>query len=129
MQETIEELLVTVDQGVQFMGECEYHMEVRSINDLSPALVHPDLLLDCLAAGTVPVAAGIIMGFQMAAVRTLGKIDSELSGFTVHDGTGSFLLGSRLELPGSRVFPIGEFPYPPDLHLTHGTHLPSGQEG
>ena len=129
VQEAIEELLVAEDQGVQFMGEREYHMEVRCINDLCPALIHPELLVDCLAVGTAAVAAGIIMEFQMAAVRALGEISPEPSGFTVHDGMGSFLLDRGLELSGSIVFPIGEFPYPPDLQITHGTHLPSGQEG
>jgi hypothetical protein len=125
VQETTKKLLVIVDQGIKFMGECEYHMEVRCINDLCPALIHPDLLLDCLA---VAAAAGIIMEFQMFAVWALREIGSEPSGFTVHDGMGGFLLNMGLNVPGSLVFPIGEFPYPSDLQVTHGVHLPSGRK-
>lgn len=48
--------------------------------------------LDCLTVGAVPAAAGIAMVFQAAAVRTLGNVVAESSGFTVEDGTRCFLL-------------------------------------
>lgn len=92
MEEPIKKLLVTVDEGIQFMGKCEYHMKVRGIDHFCPAFVYPDFFLYSLTVGTVPVAAGVIVKFHMPAVRALGDIYPELSGFTVQDGPGGFTL-------------------------------------
>ena len=92
MQEVIQEFLITVEQGIQFMRKGENHMEVGSIDDFCPAFVHPDFLIHSLAVGAAAVAAGIIVEFRMPAVRALGNIDSEFSGFTVQDRLGSFAL-------------------------------------
>ena len=61
MEQPIKKLLITVDQRVKFVGECEHHMEVRGVNNFRPALVHPDLFEDGLTVGAVPVPAGIIV--------------------------------------------------------------------
>ena len=33
MEQSVKELLITVDQGIEFMGESKHHVEVRGIND------------------------------------------------------------------------------------------------
>lgn len=75
VEKAIEKLLVAVKQGIQIMRKGKNHMEVRGVNDFSPAFIHPDLFLHGLAVGAVAVTAGIIVEFNMAAVRALGKID------------------------------------------------------
>lgn len=92
MEKPVEKLLVAQEQWVQFMRKGENHMEVGSIDDFCPAFVHPDFLIHSLAVGAAAVAAGIIVEFRMPAVRALGNIDSEFSGFTVQDRLGSFAL-------------------------------------
>lgn len=74
------------------MWKGEYHMEVGSINDFCHAFVYPDLLIHSLTVWAAAVTAGIIVEFHMPAVRALGNIDSEFSGFTVQDRLGNFAL-------------------------------------
>lgn len=86
MKKAIEEILVAVDQRSEFMGKCEYHMEIRGIDHFSPAFIYPEFLIDSLAVGTAAVTAGIVMDFDVSAVRTLGNVAAELTGFAVKDG-------------------------------------------
>ena len=65
------------------MWKSEYYMEIRCINDFSPAFVDPNLFVDSLTTGAVPVPAGIVMELQMSAVRALGNVNTQISGFTV----------------------------------------------
>lgn len=67
------------------MREGKYHMKVRGVNDFSPAFIYPDLFLYGLAVRAAAVTAGIIVEFDMPAVRTLGNMGSELSGSAVQD--------------------------------------------
>ena len=90
VKKPVEELLITVNQGIEFMGKGKYHMEVRGIDDLSPALIHPDFLLHSLAVRAVTVTAGIIMDFHVSTVRTLAQIETKPAGFTVYNGMGGF---------------------------------------
>lgn len=60
-------------------------MKVRGVNDFSPAFVHPDRFVDSLTVRTVTVTAGIVMEFQMTAVRTLGNVNTQSVRLTVHD--------------------------------------------
>ena len=53
------------------MGKSKNHMKVRRVYDLSPALIHPDFLKDGLTVRTAAVMAGVIVDFQMSAIRTL----------------------------------------------------------
>ena len=53
------------------MGSGKHHMEIGRVDHLSPALIHPDFLINSLAARTVSVPAGIIADLYMAAIRTL----------------------------------------------------------
>ena len=92
MEQSIKELLITVDQGIEFMGESKHHVEVRGINDFRPAFIHPDFFQDGLTVGAVPVAAGIIVEFHVSAFAALTDIESKPAGLTCQDGAGSFFL-------------------------------------
>ena len=92
VKEPIQEFLIAVEQGIQFMRKGEDHMKIGRINNLRPAFIDPDFFEDSLTAGTVAVPAGIIVDFQMAAVRTAADTVPEFSGLTVQDRTGSFAL-------------------------------------
>ena len=92
MEQVVKKLLVTIDQGVKFMGECKHHMEVRGVNDFRPAFIHPDFFQDGLTVGAVPVAAGIVVERYMSAFHARTGIDSEPAGLTCQDSAGSFLL-------------------------------------
>ena len=129
VEQSIEELLVTVDKAVQLMGKSKDDMEIRRIYHFSPPLIHPDFLIHSLAVGAVAVAAGIVMEFGMPAVGALGNVDAKGTGFTAHDGTGCFFLDIRLEAAGRAKCFIGKLPDLLDLRPVHGKHLPSGQKG
>lgn len=83
MEEAVKERLVTIEQEVEFMGQGKNDMEVRGIDDFSPAVINPEFFLDSLAVRAVTVFAGIIVYFHMAAVGTDREIATELTGFTV----------------------------------------------
>lgn len=53
------------------MRKRKNHMEVRGINDLGPALIHPDFLKDGLAVWAVTVTAGILVGLRVPAIAAL----------------------------------------------------------
>ena len=128
VEQSIEELLVTVDKAVQLMGKSKDDMEIRRIYHFSPPLIHPDFLIHSLAVGAVAVAAGIVMEFGMPAVGALGNVDAKGTGFTAHDGTGCFFLDIRLEQPGRIKIFIGKIPDLLDIKPGHRKHLPSGQK-
>lgn len=127
MKETIEELLIMIEQRSQFMWRRENNVEVRGVDHFRAAFIDPDLFLYGLAAGTVTVTAGIIVYFCVAAVRAYADIAAKFSGLTVKDGAGSFPLDLGLEMSGSVKLPIGKLPYPPDLQVSHEGHLRSDQ--
>lgn len=129
MEQAVKAFLVGINQGIEFMGEGKHHMEVGGVNDFRPAFIHPDFFEDCLAAGTVPVPAGIIMELHAAAFGACTDIDAEAAGFAGKDGTGSFLLLIGLEMSGLAELPIRIQPYFLNFEVTHGRHLPSGQKG
>ncbi len=124
VKKPVEELLITVNQGIEFMGKGKYHMEVRGIDDLSPALIHPDFLLHSLAVRAVTVTAGIIMDFHVSTVRTLAQIETKPAGFTVYNGMGGFPLYIHQVMPLCRIVIKGMFKYLPDFVITHGIYLP-----
>jgi hypothetical protein len=105
------------------------HMKVRGVNDFSPAFVHPDLFVDNLTVRTVTVTAGIVMEFQMTAVRTLGNVHTQSARLTVHDSSGSFFLDIRLERTRSTVIRIRRVPDLVYFGIIHVRHLPSCQKG
>ena len=102
---------------------------IRGIDHLGPAFIYPDLLIDGLAVWTVPVAAGIIVEFQMPAVGAAGDVDAEPAGFAVKDGQGSLFLDIGLEVTRGTVVLIGTVPNLLDAEVSHGEHLPSGRKG
>jgi hypothetical protein len=63
----VKKFLVAVNDRVQFLRDSENHMEVRSVQHIFPACVHPLFLRKFLAHGAAPVTAGIIMD------RTVGR--------------------------------------------------------
>ncbi len=95
MKEIIKELLVAVDQGIKVMRECKYHMKIRGIDYLCPALIHPEFLIDSLAVGAAAVFAGIVVDLCIAAVGALAERVSERTIFTVHDRMCRFFLNKR----------------------------------
>lgn len=128
MEEAIEKLLITIEQGIQLVWKGKNHMEIRGIDHFGPAFIHPDFLIDGLTAWTVTVPAGIVMEFQMPAAGAEGDVGAEPAGFAVKDSPGSFPLGIRLKMPGGTEVLIGIVPNLPDFHVTHGKHLPSGRK-
>lgn len=96
MQKTVEDLLIAIDQRVQFMWKGEYHMEVRGVDDFSFPFVYPDFFQNSLTVGAVPVSAGIVMDFHMSTIGALTDVVPELSGLTIKDGMRSFFLNVGL---------------------------------
>lgn len=92
MEQAVKELLIAIDQGIEFVGERKYYMEVRGIHDFRPAFIHPDLFEDSLTVGTVPVPAGIIVEFHVPASAAFADIHTETAGLAGKDRAGSFLL-------------------------------------
>lgn len=127
MEQTVKKLLVTIDQGVQFMRKSEHHMEIGSINDFCPAFVHPDLFIHSLTVGAVTVTAGIIVDFDMAAIRTDADIAAQCAGLAPEDGHGGLFLDIGQVIDGREVLPSG-LENLLDLTFCH-RYLPSYQEG
>ncbi len=138
VEEPVKDLLVGKDEGVQLMGEGKDHMEVRRVNDLGPAPVHPELLLDGLAVGAAAVVAGIIMGLHVAAVGAEAPVTAQLPGLAAHDGMCRLTLDIGLRGAGrreSRVSGKEDLLYlegaekPLHFFVMHGYHPRSGRRG
>lgn len=83
VEETVEEILVTVKERVQLMGKREDHVEVRGIDHFGPSFIDPDFFFDSLAVGAATVAAGVVVDFDMAALRTQAETVTEPAGLAV----------------------------------------------
>ena len=92
MEQPVKELLITVDQGIEFMRKSKHHMEVRGVNDFRPAFINPDFFQYSLTDGAVPVPAGIIVEFHVSAFAALADVDPKPAGLAGKDCAGSFLL-------------------------------------
>lgn len=110
------------------MGKSEHDMEIRSVDHFRPPFIHPDLLIDTLAAGAVSVAAGVVMDLHMATVCTAADVIAKGTGLTVEDRMGNFLLDIRLKGTGCTESFVGMFPDLLDGMLSHCRTL-SGQRG
>ena len=99
MEECIEKLLVTVEQGIELMWKCKDHMEIGRVNDFCPAFIHPDLLVYCLTVRAVTVPAGTVVEFKAPAVRALGNVDPQFPGLAGKDGPGPFLYRQGIPVP------------------------------
>ena len=90
------------------MREGKDHMEVGGVNNLGPAPVHPEFLLDGLAVGAAAVAAGIIVELQMPAVRTDRNIAPQFSGLFYYESFGLFavLILVQLAATGEAAFRV-----------------------
>ena len=128
VEQAVQELLVAVNERIELMWKGKYHMEVGSVNDLSPAFIHPDFFQDTLAFGAVPVAAGIVVESCVPAVCAPADVAAELTGLAVFYGTGSFSLDIRQagSLPG--ILLVRDFKDLADMMLSHRKHLPAGQK-
>ena len=103
MQQPIEDILVAVNEGVQLMWKSKDHMEVRGINDLSPAFIHPYFGGEGLAVRAATVTAGVIIELDMSAIRALANITAEPAGLAVHDGMGRLALNIGEETARGRI--------------------------
>lgn len=128
MKKPIKKFLVTIEQGIQLMRKSKDHMEVRGIDHFGSALINPDLFQDCLAVGTVPVTAGIIMYFCMPAFRAPGEISPKGTGLAVQDSERSFFLNIRLVMLPLAVIGIRKFPDLLDLKIIHAHILLKNQK-
>lgn len=96
VKQTVKELLIAVDQGIQLMGKRKYHMEIRRVNHLCSPLIHPDLFEYCLTVRTVTVAAGIIMDFCMPTVLADSQIAPGRGRLAAKNGRSRLFLNARL---------------------------------
>ena len=65
------------------MRKCKHYMKIRSLNDFSPAFIHPDFFLYRLTVRAAAAAAGILMDLHMPAIGTMAHVETKLPGFTV----------------------------------------------
>jgi hypothetical protein len=106
MHERVKEFLITVYKTVKIMRDGKYHMVIRCIYDLGPAFVHPEFFQDCLTVGTVPVTAGVEVGFSVATFITNAHVAAHVPGLASDDGIGGFHLfhgrmaGCGIAIPG-----------------------------
>ena len=128
MQEAVEELLVAVQKRVQVMGEGKDHMEIRGIDHLRTALIHPDQRVDCLAVGANAVPAGIVVGFGMPALCADTDVAPTFFGFAADDGECGILLyiGQTVGIHEGIKGSVENILY---SEIRHGRHLPAGQRG
>ena len=83
VEETVKQPLVCIKERVEFMWKREDHMEIRGIDHLGPAVIGPELFPDSLAVGAAAVAAGVVVDFDMAALRTAADAVTEPAGLAV----------------------------------------------
>lgn len=126
MEKAVEELLIGINERVQFCRHGKDQMEIRSVDDLRLAGINPEFFKDGLAAGTVAVAAGIVMHLYIPAFPTGIDIAAEFTGLAVHNGVSGFRLNvRRLEMQTEVM--ISEVKNL--LNFMHGAHLPEHQKG
>ena len=111
------------------MWESKHYVEIRRVNDFCPALIYPDFFVNSLAVRAIPVAAGIIVNLDMSTFCTLTDGIPQSSGFTIHDGSGSFFLYIGLKKIRITIIRIRKIPNLLYLRLIHGRYLPSYQRG
>ena len=126
MKQAVQQRLVGVDEWAKLRRDREDHVEIGSVDDFRSAGVDPDLFEESLAAGTVPVSAGIVMALRVAAITANGDVVAKFPGFAGHDGTGGFVL-----LPsGLEAATIGFVSRMEDLlDIIHVSSPQAGQKG
>lgn len=108
------------------MRDGKDHMEIRRVNDLGPAPVHPDFLFERLAVGTIAVAAGVIVDLCMPAVRAYADVAAESLGFAAHEGISGLALDMGLAVAAA-VMPVGKAENLLYGKLSQGIHPLTGQ--
>ena len=119
IQSIIQKLLIAVDDWIQFLRNSEDYMEVWRFQYIFPTGVHPLFLGELLAHGTTPVAAGIIVDGNTAALFTHTNVDAKSTCFAVPDVISCFSL-SRGEFMSFRVLRIKAIEH--ILNCTGGAH-------
>ena len=105
------------------MGSTCREVKIWGINDLLPALIHPDLFLYRLAVRTVPIPTGIIVDYYVSAVLVLGDRDPQVAGLAVHDRMCCHLLDREGSRGSTKGFPV-LLKDLLDLILGYDIHLP-----
>jgi hypothetical protein len=85
MEQGVHFLLIHVDDGTQLGRNGEHHMKVRRVNHFGLAAVNPFFFQDGLAARTASVAAGVVVGFRVAAGFADADVYAEAPGLAGHD--------------------------------------------
>jgi hypothetical protein len=86
-KEIIEDLAVHGDQGVEFRGDGEDHMEVLYGQEILITGLDPSFFLQGLAFGAMAIPAGVIRDLHMATVVALIFMASQDRGSADLDGT------------------------------------------
>lgn len=109
------------------MRESKDHMEIRGVNDLGPARVHPDFPGESLAVWTIAVTAGIIMELCMSAVVADGDVTAKSLRLTAHERVSGFALDMGQGGAIVEVIVIGKPENLLDGKVRQGCRLPTGQ--
>ena len=106
IEQAEEKAPVGKEETVELLRDGEDGMKVWCINNIGLPGVDPFLLVHGLTAGTVPVAAGIVVHFGGAAVLTDSGIAAEKSRLAPRDGDCGFM-GRRTDRSRAAVVVIG----------------------
>jgi len=83
----VQDLAVHGDQGIEFRGEGEDHMEIRDGQEVLAVGLDPSFFPQGLAFGAMAIPAGVIGYFHMTAVVTLIFMAAKDRGSAYLDGT------------------------------------------
>lgn len=128
VEKSIQEFLVGIKQRVHFMWNGKYHMKIGGVNDLCPALIHPDFFLESLTVRAVTVTAGIIVDFRMSAFLTDTDIAAGGRRFAGHQIVSGLTLDIRLEGTAPAVLVIGTKEGLLDREISQWCHPLTGQK-
>jgi hypothetical protein len=92
MHQGIKLLLVKKDQFIQLGGNGKDCVEIWTVNGFGHSGIDPEFLVHDLTAGTVPIAAGVVMYGYMTAVITDGYVAAKTSGLAVYDSGSHFVI-------------------------------------
>ena len=95
----IQQLLVAVNDGIQFLRNCEYYMIIGCIKYVLFLCINSFLFRKLLAHGTASASAGVIMNADTSAVLTNTDVYTKSACFTVHDMISCFSMMSRRAIP------------------------------
>ena len=85
-KKVVQELTVHGDEGIEFRGEGEDHMEIRDGQEVLAVGLDPSFFPQGLAFGAMAIPAGVIRYFHMTAVVTLIPMATQECGSADLDG-------------------------------------------